>query len=290
MDAALDTIVQAARRAYGDAVTIAVVSDHGFIATHTEVHVGAALVTAGLVTVPPDGEERPIDWRAMVWPSGGSAAIVLRDSTSAVLRDSVERALRAVAADSANGIAAVLDRRALDAAGAYPGATWVLAFRPGYRVGYRLRGPLRRPVTGGSCTSSSSRSAPEPSSRVNARSSGYPNRVDAAQARCARVAAADQVTVTDCADGSIRRSTPRSVQAVLGMHATTRRARAPDDSRGDSSRLSPTTRAPGRQPSSTAVARRAGGRGAAALVGPGREARSVGVEARGRASRARAGA
>ncbi len=149
VDAALDTIVQAARRTYGDAVTIAVASDHGFIATHTEVQVGVALAAAGLVSVPSTGDERPADWRAMIWPSGGSAAIVLRDSTSAMLRDSVERFVRALAADTANGIAAVLDRRALDTAGAYPGAAWLLAFRPGYRLGYRLRGELRRPVTGG---------------------------------------------------------------------------------------------------------------------------------------------
>ena len=149
VDAALDTIVQAARRTYGNQVTIAVTSDHGFIATHTEVHVGVALASAGLVSVPSTGEERPADWRAMIWPSGGSAAIVLRDSTSATLRDSVARFVRALAADTANGISAVLDRRALDAAGAYPGAAWLLAFRPGYRLGSRLRGEPRRPVTGG---------------------------------------------------------------------------------------------------------------------------------------------
>lgn len=70
VDAALDTIVQAARRTYGNEVTIAVVSDHGFAATHTEVHLGVALARAGLITVPASGEERPSDWRAMIWPSG----------------------------------------------------------------------------------------------------------------------------------------------------------------------------------------------------------------------------
>ncbi len=149
VDAALDTIVQAAQRTYGDRVTIAVVSDHGFIATHTEVHVGVALATAGLITLNASGDERPTDWRAMVWPSGGSAAVVLRDSTSRALRDSVERVVRALAADSANGIASILDRAALDAAGGYPGATWVIGFRPGFRLGYRLRGATRSPVTGG---------------------------------------------------------------------------------------------------------------------------------------------
>lgn len=149
VDAALDTIVQAARRTYGNDVIIAVVSDHGFAATHTEVHLGVALTRAGLVTVPASGEERPTDWRAMIWPSGGSAAVVLRDSSSRTLRDSVLRVLRDLAADSANGIAEIVERPALEAAGAYPSASFVVAFREGWRLGYRLRGELRGSVSGG---------------------------------------------------------------------------------------------------------------------------------------------
>ncbi|HYW32292.1 MAG TPA: ectonucleotide pyrophosphatase/phosphodiesterase [Gemmatimonas sp.] len=149
VDAALDTIVQAARRVYGNTLTIAVVSDHGFTATHTEVHVGVAFARRGLVTVPGQGDEQPSDWRAMIWPSGGTAAIVLRDTTSRALRDSVQTVLRELAADSANGIAEIVDRPALASAGAYPGATFVVAFRAGFRLGYRLRGELRGAVSGG---------------------------------------------------------------------------------------------------------------------------------------------
>ncbi len=149
VDAALDTIVQSARRTYGDSVTIAVVSDHGFAATHTEVHVGVALARAGLITVHVTGDERPTDWRAMIWPSGGTAAIVLRDSSSRALRDSVHVLLRALAADSANGIAEVLDGPALAAAGGYPAASFAISFRAGWRLGYRLRGDLQGKVTGG---------------------------------------------------------------------------------------------------------------------------------------------
>ncbi|HYW49976.1 MAG TPA: ectonucleotide pyrophosphatase/phosphodiesterase, partial [Gemmatimonadaceae bacterium] len=149
VDAALDTIVQAARRTHGDAVTIAVVSDHGFTATHTEVHVGAALARGGLVTVPAQGDERPTGWRAMIWPSGGTAAVVLCDTASVALRDSVQAVLRQLAADSANGIAELLDQSAAATAGGYPGAAFVVAFRPGYRLGYRLRGALTGSVAGG---------------------------------------------------------------------------------------------------------------------------------------------
>ena len=149
VDAALDTIVQAARRTYGNEVSIAVVSDHGFAATHTEVHLGVALARAGLITVAPSGDERPTNWRAMIWPSGGTAAVVLRDSSSPALRDSVLAVLRRLAADSTNGIAEIVERRALDTAGAYPTASVVVAFREGWRLGYRLRGDLRGPVTGG---------------------------------------------------------------------------------------------------------------------------------------------
>lgn len=149
VDAALDTIVRAARRAYGNSVTIAVVSDHGFTATHTEVHAGVALARGGLITIPAQGDDRPSDWRAMTWPSGGTAAVVLRDTANLALRDSVAVVLRQLAADSANGIAEIVDRRALTSAGGYSGASFLVAFRAGYRLGNRFRGELRGAVTGG---------------------------------------------------------------------------------------------------------------------------------------------
>lgn len=149
VDAALDTVVAAVRRAYGGRATVAVVSDHGFARTSTEVQLGVAFAHAGLLTVPDTGEERPTAWRAAVWPAGGSAAVVLADTTDSVLARRTRALLDSLAADSANGIARVLERAELARLGGFPSAEWLVAFRPGYRVGARLRGPLRAAVGGG---------------------------------------------------------------------------------------------------------------------------------------------
>ena len=62
---------------------IAVVSDHGFIATHTAVNLRVPFVAAGLIELeaePAVGVAPTIaDWQAQLWPSGGTAAVVLRD-------------------------------------------------------------------------------------------------------------------------------------------------------------------------------------------------------------------
>lgn len=148
VDAALDTIVTAARRTFGARVTVAVVSDHGFAATRTEVNLGAAFAAAGLLAPTADGRG-VARWDATLWPAGGSAAVMLRDSTDARTRARVAALLDTLAADTANGIQRVVPRAALARLGGFAGAEWLVAFRPGYRIGYGLRPPLRAPVHGG---------------------------------------------------------------------------------------------------------------------------------------------
>jgi predicted AlkP superfamily pyrophosphatase or phosphodiesterase len=146
VDAALDTIVTAATRTFGDQLTVAIVSDHGFSASHSDIHLASAFVDRGFIAVGTD--DRPTEWRAAIWPSGGTAAVVLADSSSA-LADSVHALLKQLAADTTTGIARILDRDALRAQGGYPAAAFVVAFKPGYRLGYRLRGALRTAASGG---------------------------------------------------------------------------------------------------------------------------------------------
>jgi hypothetical protein len=146
VDAAVDTIVSAARRTFGSGVTIAVVSDHGFSASHSEVHLAIPFVEAGLLQLGPDG--RPAAWRAALWPAGGSVGVMLAD-TSAALRDSVRALLDRTAADSTAGIASVAMTGLSEAPEGFASAGFVVAFKPGYRIGYGLRGPLRTAAAGG---------------------------------------------------------------------------------------------------------------------------------------------
>jgi predicted AlkP superfamily pyrophosphatase or phosphodiesterase len=129
---------------------IAVVSDHGFIATHTAVNLRTRFVDAGLIRLEAasaaDGLPRVASWDAQVWPAGGSAAIMLRE------RDQESRSMAAallagLAADARNGIARVLPGAELGPTGGFPEADFLVEFAPGYYAGSAHRGDLLTPAT-----------------------------------------------------------------------------------------------------------------------------------------------
>jgi predicted AlkP superfamily pyrophosphatase or phosphodiesterase len=142
LDAVIASLTRAARRAYGeDGAVVAVVSDHGFMRTSRALNLIHALRNAGLVTTADDAPDRPTAWRATVWSAGGSAAVVVNDS-SAALRDSLGTLLRSLSADTANGIERVVDRAGLARLGGFPSAAYLVNMREGFFVGSNMRGPL----------------------------------------------------------------------------------------------------------------------------------------------------
>lgn len=138
----------AAARANDPSATVAVVSDHGFIATHTAVNLRTRFVEAGLITLAANGNTPNItSWEAQVWPGGASAGITLRDPKSASQLRRVRNLLDNLASDPRNGIARVLDAQALLRAGAFPGASFAIEFSPGFYLGAALQGELLMPGT-----------------------------------------------------------------------------------------------------------------------------------------------
>jgi predicted AlkP superfamily pyrophosphatase or phosphodiesterase len=142
IDALVGAVTAAATRAYGDDAVIAIVSDHGFQRTNRSVNLIHALRTAGLVEFPAGVDDKPSSWQAAVWPAGGSAAIVLKDTADVKTRDRVGQLLRSLAADSSNGIERVIDEAELRRRGGFPGAAFLVSLRDGYTLGYNSRGPL----------------------------------------------------------------------------------------------------------------------------------------------------
>jgi predicted AlkP superfamily pyrophosphatase or phosphodiesterase len=129
---------------------IAIVSDHGFIATHTAVNLRAAFVQEGLIKLKPaiaDTAPAVESWDAQVWSGGAIAGIVLRDANDQKARERVQRLLDRLQRDARNGIAGVLSKRDLDARGSFPGADWLVELAPGFLVGNALRGDLLTPTT-----------------------------------------------------------------------------------------------------------------------------------------------
>lgn len=142
IDAIVGALLGAAKKAYGDRVVVAVASDHGFGATDREVHLTAALAAAGFITYE-NGSVK--DWKAAAWGAGGSAAIVLRDSTDRRTREAVRQLLTRLAANPDHGISKLVDAVELGRRGAFPGAAWAVEFAPGYRQGGATSGPLVTP-------------------------------------------------------------------------------------------------------------------------------------------------
>jgi len=138
--------IEAALRAADPKAAVCVLSDHGFSAVDHQLNLNVAFVEAGLITLKPDSVAI-LDWKAEPWFNGGSAAIILKDAKDQAVMAKVEQLLRRLAADPNNGIAAILDRKAIaDLGGPAEAAFWV-DMKPNFAVGAALDGPLTRPIS-----------------------------------------------------------------------------------------------------------------------------------------------
>ena len=125
---------------------VVIVSDHGFIATHTAVNLRSTFVDAGLIDLaePLSQYAAPtiLSWDAQIWPGAAVAAIVLRNREDHDVQARVAMLLAKLEADSSNGIARVLSVAELAASGGFPQADFLVEFAPGFYLGSALRGDL----------------------------------------------------------------------------------------------------------------------------------------------------
>jgi predicted AlkP superfamily pyrophosphatase or phosphodiesterase len=140
----LDTVVgnlrAAAEKAAPGRATVCVVSDHGFAAIQHDVNLYGAFLEAGLFTLSPAG--KITDWKAMPWPAGGTAAIMLADPKDEAVKAKVKELLDTLARDPANGIERIVPAEEIQRDGGFPGAAFVVALQVGYEVAYALSPPL----------------------------------------------------------------------------------------------------------------------------------------------------
>ncbi len=140
LDAVIGRIRETAERLAPGRAFIAVVSDHGFAKTGAQLNLFPAFREAKLFTV--DDKGKIADWKAMPWPTGGSAAIVLKDPGDTATLAAVRKLLGKLAVDPANGIDRVLDASELHERGGYPPASFFVGLKPGWKTGYSLNGPV----------------------------------------------------------------------------------------------------------------------------------------------------
>ena len=143
----IDTLVgelrAAAEKAAPGRATVCVVSDHGFAAVQHDVNLYAAFRQAGFFTLNQAGKIS--DWKAMPWPAGGSAAVMLADPKDDALRAKVKEFLDTLARDPANGIERIVPPDEIQRDGGFPGAAFVIALQLGYETAYSLSPPLITP-------------------------------------------------------------------------------------------------------------------------------------------------
>jgi predicted AlkP superfamily pyrophosphatase or phosphodiesterase len=130
---------------------LVIVSDHGFMNISHYVNLFIPFLQAGLIQGTANAGSKPLvvsSWKAEPWMAGGMAAIMLHDPNDHAAEQQVKALLDKLAADPDNGIAEILDRKAIAKRGAFPDAAFLVVFNPGYYAGAALSGNLITPVPG----------------------------------------------------------------------------------------------------------------------------------------------
>ena len=140
LDGVIGKVREAAEHVAPGRAIVAVVSDHGFANYDQELNLFVAFREAKLFTV--DDKGKIMDWRAMPWETGGSAAIVLKDTQDKATLDEVRTLLAKLLADPADGIDRVLEAEELHKRGGYPNASFFVSLKPGWRTGAAMTGPV----------------------------------------------------------------------------------------------------------------------------------------------------
>ena len=142
-------VLEKAIRAVASKAVVCIVSDHGMARVDHELNLNVAFVKAGLITPAERKTARApaiTSWKAQPWSASGSAAIVLKDANDQETLTKVKDLLTELAADPANGIAAILDRKAIEQMGGSPRAAFWVDMKPGFSIGSAMTGPLTREV------------------------------------------------------------------------------------------------------------------------------------------------
>ena len=113
-----------------DRTHVAIVSDHGFLPTTTNLNVNYAFAREGLLTVNERG--RVTSWQAYFHPAGGAGFIYLQNPHDAALRDRVMKILETLARDPANGLRKIFTREELDRMGSHPDASLAIDVQDGF--------------------------------------------------------------------------------------------------------------------------------------------------------------
>jgi len=146
IDALLGRLMRVVDSASQRRARFVIVSDHGHLSTDRELAPLTEFRRRGWLKYATDTSTAPTEWRATLWSSTGSGAVVLKDSGDAKLRAEVGQYLRELAADTAHGIDGILPPDSASRIGGFPGAAWVVSMRNPYRLSTRSTGAVLAPA------------------------------------------------------------------------------------------------------------------------------------------------
>lgn len=139
MDELVGRIIEATRKAgIFDQTTFFLVSDHGFAEVQKRFEPNVVLVKEKLITL--DANKKPVDWKAVAWPAGGSCAIVLRDTNDKATAAKVTEIFSKIAAKDNSPIHRILNQTEIKKMGAIPTALLMLDASPGFGFGEQMTG------------------------------------------------------------------------------------------------------------------------------------------------------
>jgi predicted AlkP superfamily pyrophosphatase or phosphodiesterase len=150
IDQMIGKLLQAERANDPNAI-VAVVSDHGFAATHTSVNLLIPFVEAGFVQIkrsPPYNQPSIASWKATMWNADGSAYILLHDPGDGQTLSGVRALLQRLQQNPLYGIARILTHEEIVARGGDPRAALMVEWNPGFSGGGRLEGDIVRSIPG----------------------------------------------------------------------------------------------------------------------------------------------
>lgn len=119
---------------------LCIVSDHGFMPVHTQIHLNALLKDAGLIKT--DENNKVLAWDAYAWEGQGVAAIVLADKNNFELKNKIEDLLLKLKEANPEAISQVWGESALSSHKAFPEASFLVVAREGYQMTDHLEAPV----------------------------------------------------------------------------------------------------------------------------------------------------
>lgn len=146
IDALVGKVRAAAEKLGNGKAIIAIASDHGFAPISKTLNLNAAFREAGLVEIEA-GKVK--SWRAITWNSGGTAAVMLKDTADQDARAKVRAILQRLAADSSSGLFKFYEGEAARNLGGFPDAAFVVGTKPGVYIGGGFDLPLVRDIKPG---------------------------------------------------------------------------------------------------------------------------------------------